>query len=335
MTERLLPAIDMKPDTERVDDQRTTNTCVAHAATSAIELCYKRAGQPIDLSRAYLYNGLAKFARSMGIMDGAQYGGLVLTLNKYGLCREETMPYLDYDYDPSAEAVAEAKQLFPAGATAFYGCSNLHDIKVSLNQGKPVMLTIRANNGFAALTGPWREHTWDFSEPMFGMHAVLCIGYDDAVGRLLCENSWGPQWGDGGFFGCPYEAVTSNSVVLDGYHFTKLPVGFVAMEGYVDAGLPVYDAVTQLLTLPRVSYSPPNWGTPKLFHNVVLRLTLKGTVEVNSPFFSPGNGCYFLHKSFDDKIRLGVDRVMVGDVEYNNVMVMGEEMFELVSIGVM
>ena len=29
-------------------------------------------------------------------------------------------------------------------------------------------------------------------------HYVAVVGYDDACGRFLCENSYGPGWGDGG-----------------------------------------------------------------------------------------------------------------------------------------
>ena len=331
--EKLLPAIDMKPDTERVDDQLLSNTCVAHAGSSAIELCFKRAGQPIDFSRAYLYHGIFEFSRTLGLTDGGQTAALGVTLEKYGICREESMPYRGEDYEPSAEAVAEARQLFPAGSTAFQGITDLHDIKVSLNQGIPVMLTIKVNNGLMGLSGPWRTHAWDFSEQMWGLHAVLCIGYDDAAQRLLIENSWGYGWGDMGFGGIPYEAVTSQSVVVDGYRFTKLPVPFIPHTGYVDAGLPSYDFATQLLTIPTITYSPPAWGTPVKVHNVTLRITGNGTVEANSPKFAGSGGCYFMHKVYDDSMRLGLDRVLVAGVEYQNVLVQGNEMFELVSVG--
>jgi C1A family cysteine protease len=30
------------------------------------------------------------------------------------------------------------------------------------------------------------------------------VGYDDREGRLIVRNSWGPLWGEGGYFTLPY-----------------------------------------------------------------------------------------------------------------------------------
>ena len=38
-----------------------------------------------------------------------------------------------------------------------------------------------------------------------GAGDVALVGYDDAAGRFLIENSYGPGFADGGFFGLPYE----------------------------------------------------------------------------------------------------------------------------------
>lgn len=43
--------------------------------------------------------------------------------------------------------------------------------------------------------GVYRHATGDF----IGLHAVAVIGYDDTEQAWLIKNSWGRQWGDGGF----------------------------------------------------------------------------------------------------------------------------------------
>ncbi len=40
--------------------------------------------------------------------------------------------------------------------------------------------------------------------PAVGSHAVCCIGYDDEIEAWLCKNSWGPLWGEHGFFWIGY-----------------------------------------------------------------------------------------------------------------------------------
>ena len=57
------------------------------------------------------------------------------------------------------------------------------------------------------------------SDRTLGGHAVAAVGYDDGVevenpaceegttGALLVRNSWGEEWGDGGYGWLPYEYV--------------------------------------------------------------------------------------------------------------------------------
>jgi C1A family cysteine protease len=43
---------------------------------------------------------------------------------------------------------------------------------------------------------------------MLGGHAVLAVGYDDKSKRLTVRNSWGSNWGKGGYFTMPYDYVS-------------------------------------------------------------------------------------------------------------------------------
>ena len=319
----------MKPDVDRVDDQLCSNTCVAHAGASALEICFKRAGKPTDFSRAYLYHNLFVFSKKLGVMDGAQPGGMPFALES-GVCLESSMPYLDYDYEPSTEAIAEAKTLIPPGSVGFIGCADLHEVKVALNEGSPVMLVLRATNGLVNLRGDWREHTWDYTEQMFGMHCVLAIGYDDAAGRLLVENSWGSGWGDGGFFGIPYDALGPS--VVDHYRFTKLPVPLVPVPGYEAAGIPSYDIATQVLTIPAVKFLPPNMGTPVNVYDVKVRVTGYDSIDVNSAKFGGAGGSYCIYKAYDSNVRLGLDKLEFNGQVYGRVLLVNPVM-ELISVG--
>ena len=52
-------------------------------------------------------------------------------------------------------------------------------------------------------------------ERVLGGHAVLTCGYDDATGRFLVRNSWGPGWGMGGYFTVPYGYWTNANLASD------------------------------------------------------------------------------------------------------------------------
>jgi C1A family cysteine protease len=53
------------------------------------------------------------------------------------------------------------------------------------------------------------------SERVVGGHAVVLVGYNDAVDRFRVRNSWGTGWGQNGYFEMPYLYVTSGSLASD------------------------------------------------------------------------------------------------------------------------
>jgi C1A family cysteine protease len=55
----------------------------------------------------------------------------------------------------------------------------------------------------------------DPSETVLGGHAVMAVGYDDSSSRLLARNSWGKDWGMGGYFTIPYAYVADNYLADD------------------------------------------------------------------------------------------------------------------------
>ena len=53
------------------------------------------------------------------------------------------------------------------------------------------------------------------SEHVIGGHAVLAVGYDDSSATFQIRNSWGSDWGDGGYFTMPYSYVTDPNLCAD------------------------------------------------------------------------------------------------------------------------
>jgi C1A family cysteine protease len=52
-------------------------------------------------------------------------------------------------------------------------------------------------------------------ESMLGGHAVLLVGYDHERKLFKVRNSWGPSWGDGGYFWMPYDYVCDPELADD------------------------------------------------------------------------------------------------------------------------
>ena len=52
-------------------------------------------------------------------------------------------------------------------------------------------------------------------ERMLGGHAVLGVGYDDTARRFTVRNSWGPKWGQKGYFTIPYDYLADRNLSDD------------------------------------------------------------------------------------------------------------------------
>lgn len=84
-------------------------------------------------------------------------------------------------------------------------------------------------------------------ERVLGGHAVMCVGYDDSKHAFIVRNSWGAEWGVGGYFYMPYEFMlnadsASDFWIIESISRAPAPKGSAAYEAMFPA-LPTADAV--------------------------------------------------------------------------------------------
>ena len=53
------------------------------------------------------------------------------------------------------------------------------------------------------------------NEQLLGGHAVSILGYNTVTQRWKVRNSWGPNWGDTGYFYLPFEYITEGQLASD------------------------------------------------------------------------------------------------------------------------
>jgi C1A family cysteine protease len=238
--EDLPKSADLREWCSEVEDQGRLGSCTAQAAAALVEYFERRAfGRHTDVSRLFLYKvtrNLLKMTGDTGAFLRTTMGALTL----FGAPPEEYWPYKidDYDREPTPFLYAFAQnyqaisyyRLDPPGTRKD---TLLGRIKKHLSTGLPLMFgfTVYSSISQADETGaiPFPAP----GEKVAGGHAVAAVGYDDekaiknassgaaaTKGALLIRNSWGKEWGDGGYGWLPYE-YTLKGLAVDWWALLK------------------------------------------------------------------------------------------------------------------
>ena len=162
------------------------------------------AGHGKDLSSLYVY---ARCKQEDGIPG--QEGTYIRVANKIitteGTPPQELLPYslltncLKFPAIPS-ELTELAK---PYKVKAYARCWTLDEVKQALAAGKIVVAGVWVTDSFLEWNGV--SSIGVPSGSIYGGHAVVFCGYDDAKKAIRGVNSWNTTWGDKGFFWLDYK----------------------------------------------------------------------------------------------------------------------------------
>jgi C1A family cysteine protease len=206
----------LRPKCRRCYDQGTLNDCTSNAELHAYFVLTK--GAQGDLSRLMHYYGerLQEMSPDQIADVGADpYDGGIFFANN-GICEENLWPYdvSKVNVRPTPDAWSHAS--YKIKDVRRLGQNDLNQFKLSIHSGVPVVLGINIYSGFYA-TAVARTGEVQMPQPFeysMGGHCILGVGYDDSKSRITCQNSWGENWGDKGFFTLPYDYLTNPSYTL-------------------------------------------------------------------------------------------------------------------------
>lgn len=226
--EKLPERVSLRENCGQIRSQGKAGFCHSFAGTAL-----KNLQETLDWGeRQYNFSPLG-LARAVKARDGIAYteGSTLLDVCK-ALCRDGVFDEVFYPYEKyDAESFKKTGKLtFPPLAVSAeeekhipkYYCENyarvdtVEDLKRSLAEQKPVLLGMTCSEEIYSPTeGCIGIPLGAF---LIGGHAVLAIGYDDKKERTIrgrkykgfieCQNSWGKDYGEGGFFWIPYEYIT-------------------------------------------------------------------------------------------------------------------------------
>jgi len=204
-------AVDLRDRQSPIKDQGRRGTCVACAATAGHEMLR---AEGIDLCVEFLHWAAKQRDGLSATAEGTTLPAAAESLTQVGQPPEATWPYDErrnqwsHDYQPPPDACAAAPtRRLTASAPLPVTPTALRD---ALNQGQAVLLGIRLHRTWHEVGANGKIAMPVAGDRDFGGHAVLVVGHQDDA--LIVRNSWGAEWGEGGYGYLPNTYVDAYGV---------------------------------------------------------------------------------------------------------------------------
>lgn len=216
---KVLPkSVDLRSLCSPVENQGDMGSCTANALVGNLEFLEKKdkIKKFANLSRLFIYYNERAIEHSVNSDSGAMIRDGIKTLAKQGVCPETIWPYniAQFKKKPTAACYKEASD---HQITTYHRLLTLDEMRTCLADGYPFIFGFTVYESFesqqVAKTGivdmPKKK------DRAVGGHAVMAVGYDDSQKRVLVRNSWGPGWGQKGYFTMPYDYVADRNLSDD------------------------------------------------------------------------------------------------------------------------
>jgi transcription initiation factor IIF auxiliary subunit len=196
-------------------DQGQQGSCVGWATAFAIKTYEEVIDQSWSLdtwdhvfSPAFVYNQL-----NGGIDKGVSIRDALELLKNVGSARWSSMPYNERDFTtrPPSQAFTEAASF---RIKDYYRLNSFGELRSALQQRIPILIEAFTDSKFSSgqyqvFTEDLRRTGLSFVQPNAPHvhHAMVIVGYDDQRNAFLLMNSWGDQWGAGGYCWVSYDLM--------------------------------------------------------------------------------------------------------------------------------
>jgi len=221
--------VDLRSELPEVWNQGNVGSCFAHAgAVCQAHQVFKESGGIITPSRLCLAVTTRSDEGSLQVDEGASLRGTVKAMARHGVPPETLWPYdvSKYFELPPQDVLAQAEKW---QALRYYripvGRHAPELFRRALAAGFIVMFGAALYDSFESdeVAKSGRVPMPDFTaETLLGGHAMAAVGYN---ADLLVRNSWGPEWGDGGYCRMPDAYFANPDLLWDAWVISLTEIG--------------------------------------------------------------------------------------------------------------
>lgn len=193
-------------------DQGPANSCVGNGVSSLIWALHILTGlSKFTASRLFIYYNARKMIGEQNQDNGCVIRDAIKSINTEGACSEGTWAYdlKKLRTAPDSKSYVEGEKHQSIRYEKIN--RNIEDMKTCLFEGYPFVLGFRVPKSFSSpetrKTGIIKTPT--ATEPLNSGHCMVAIGWDDSLKALICQNSYGPNWGDKGKAYLSYAAINN------------------------------------------------------------------------------------------------------------------------------
>lgn len=200
--------IDLRDFSPPINDQGASSSCVFNAAVKSLHFLQLREWKQelVFLSRLFAYYNTRVLEGTEDQDPGATLRGAIKALAKHGVCSETLWPFdlakLKDRPLPNCFAEAESRRI-----SCYQRLVTIDDMLQCLAEGFPFIFGVTIYESFESeevkKTGNVPMPVWN--ERTLGGHAMWCNGYDLLSKTFLVGNSWGEDWGQGGYCRIPFD----------------------------------------------------------------------------------------------------------------------------------
>jgi C1A family cysteine protease len=200
-----------------VRNQGMCGSCYAFAAIGLVESLFRIGeGLPdtdVNLSESYLMFCLSQFYEGFYGCEGASYDyDEMQALVEHGAVDETCFPYDEGRTSDCGAACTTPALQVELSSWGRIPCNDIDAIKTAILTYGPVNAAVQVTDSFSAYSGgiytDWNQTCT--TNPCYYTptnHAILLVGWDDAEQSWILRNSWGADWGEGGYMRISYRAA--------------------------------------------------------------------------------------------------------------------------------